>query len=577
MNFLMCQGRNGRDGRQVRGGHDTRGGSSMRRVFGWAIPMLVVAAMAVVGAGPASAQARPGRYQDLLSLFSEWRAFQQPKTMRGAPDYSTVAMAVQQRALAGWKKRLASLDTTGWNVPQQVDYHVVRAEMNGLDFDHRVLRPWANNPGFYVTVFSDQSDQPAREGPFAAGAVEVWSYSFPLSAADAEKVDAGVRAIPELLQQARRNLVGNQRDIWVYGITSIRSQSADLLQLAARLTTSQATLRENVDRAIAATDAFATWLEARAPSKTGKSGIGVANYDWYLRNVQLTPFTWRDEVTLMERELARSSALLALEELRNAGLPAQQIIGSAEEHGRRVAEGVTNYMKFLREREILTVRDWMDAALRVRVGSYSAGPREFFGEVDYRDPQVMRTHGYHWFDLGHMIHNPHPSPIRRGPLLYNIFVTRTEGNATGWEEMMMQAGMFDANPRSRELVYILLAERAARALGDLRMQSNELTLEQASQFASDNTPRGWLSMKGNLVRGEQHLYLQQPGYGTSYVIGKLMLDQTLMIRKRQLGDRFNMRQYMDAFDAVGLVPASLVQWELTGELAPEVRRMLSAK
>ena len=33
---------------------------------------------------------------------------------------------------------------------------------------------------------------------------------------------------------------------------------------------------------------------------------------------------------------------------------------------------------------------------------------------------------------------------------------------------MMQAGMFDARPRSRELVYILVAERAARALGELR-------------------------------------------------------------------------------------------------------------
>ena len=37
---------------------------------------------------------------------------------------------------------------------------------------------------------------------------------------------------------------------------------------------------------------------------------------------------------------------------------------------------------------------------------------------------------------------------------------------------MMQAGMFDARPRSRELVYILLAQRAARALGDLHMHAN---------------------------------------------------------------------------------------------------------
>ena len=94
----------------------------------------------------------------------------------------------------------------------------------------------------------------------------------------------------------------------------------------------------------------------------------------------------------------------------------------------------------------------MDAALRARVGPYTPAPREFFVEIDHHDPMVMRTHGYHWFDKVQMAHRPHPSPIRQGPLLYNIFVTRTEGHATGWEEMMLHAGMFDARPRSRELI-----------------------------------------------------------------------------------------------------------------------------
>ena len=62
-----------------------------------------------------------------------------------------------------------------------MDFYVVRAELAGLDFDHRVLKPWANNPAFYVTVFDEESDQPAREGPFALGAVELWQYPTPLS------------------------------------------------------------------------------------------------------------------------------------------------------------------------------------------------------------------------------------------------------------------------------------------------------------------------------------------------------------------------------------------------------------
>jgi len=524
---------------------------------------------------PSARAAAPSRYDDLVQLFTAWRAFQQPKLANGVPDYSPVAMAAQRRDLATYRRRLAAIDTAGWPTRAQVDYHIVRAEMNGLDFDHRVLRPWANNPAFYMTVFAEQSDQPAREGPHAAGSVEVWRYTFPLSASDAAEVRRGLHPIPELLAQARRNLVGNGRDLWAPSAGDVRDQSGALTNLETRLAKdAPADLLSEVRRAKAATDSFATWLASRIPTKTGPSGVGVANYDWYLKNVQLVPYTWQDEVRIMERELARARSSLALAEQHNRGLPELVPVASEEEHTRRFAAAVDEYMAFLRDHDILTVTPWMGPAMQAHVGRFSPGPREFFTEVDYRDPEVMRTHGYHWFDLARMTNQPHASPIRRGPLLYNIFDTRTEGHATGWEEMMLHAGMFDARPRTRELIYILLAQRAARALGDLRMHSNELTLEQAAQFASANTPRGWLRLDANTVRGEQHLYLQQPSYGTSYVIGKIEVERLMSDRAHELGDRYSMREFMDAFDAVGLIPVMLVRWEMLGRLDEPVRRVL---
>ena len=356
----------------------------------------------------------------------------------------------------------------------------------------------------------------------------------------------------------------------------VRDQSAALAGLEAKLGAGEATdLVMDVRRAKAATDSFATWLASKTPTKTGPSGIGVANYDWYLRNVQLVPYTWADEVRIMERELARARSSLALAEQRNRGLPELVPVASEEEHARRFRAAVDEYMAFLREHDILTVKPWMGPALQARVGRFSPGPREFFTEVDYRDPEVMRTHGYHWFDLARMANEPHASAIRRGPLLYNIFDTRTEGHATGWEEQMLEAGMFDARPHSRELIYILLAERAARALGDLRMHANELTLEQAAQFAYANTPRGWLRLDAQTVHGEQHLYLQQPTYGTSYVIGKIEVERLMSDRAHVLGDRFSMREFMDGFDAAGLIPVMLVRWEMMGHVDDPVPRLAS--
>ena len=120
-------------------------------------------------------------------------------------------------------------------------------------------------------------------------------------------------------------------------------------------------------------------------------------------------------------------------------------------------------------------------------------------------------------------------------------------------------------------------QRAARALGDLQMHGSQASIEDAAVFTSANTPRGWLRLDGNLVRSEQHLYLQQPGYGISYLTGKIQAEQLLADRKRQLGDRFTLMQFVDELDAAGLIPMSLLRWELTGELAPETARMLAEK
>lgn len=537
-----------------------------------AVLWVVVSLLAAAAPAPPPAASS---YEDLVSFFREWRGFQKPRIAGGVPDYGAAAMAAQQKELETYRKRLSAIDPSGWPIPQQVDYAIIRAELAGLDFDHRVLKPWANNPAFYATVSGEESDQPAPEGPHALGTIDPWKYASPLSAKDAEAIRPGLRAIPGLLAQAKTNLTGNGRDLWIYGAKVVKRQSADLSKLAPRLTGGSASLAPDAAKAKQATDDFAAWLDAQAASKTGPSGVGVENYDWYLKNVQLVPYTWAEEVALMERELARSRALLAMEELRNAKLPVQEpVAGNAAEYDRTFNAGVTEYMAFLKDHDILTVKDYLDPALRARIGSYSPGPREFFSEVDYRDPEIMRTHGYHWFDKAFQVHEPPASPIRKEVLLYNIFNTRTEGHATGWEELMMQAGMFDARPRSRELVYILVAERAARALGELFMQGNRMSLEEASAFASANTPRGWLSMDGQLVRDEQHLYLQQPGYGTSYLVGKIEIEKLLADRRAQLGEKFRMKAFMDDFNGRGLIPASLLRWEMTGQKSPELDRML---
>ena len=517
-------------------------------------------------------------YDDLVALFEEWREFEKPEFVDGVPDYTAEAMATQHRELAGYQQRLVAIDPSGWPVSQQVDHHLVRAEMNGLDFDHRVREPWVQNPAFYTQIFSAQSDVPAHEGPVIHGWIDLWTYEYPLSEADAAELAARIVTVAPLLEQARTNLVGNARDLWVMGIRSMERQSADLKDLASQVAGQSDELEEGIVAAREATDQFREWLESEADSKTGSSGVGTDNYTWYLQNVHLVPYTWEQQETLMLRELARSHASLRLEEHRNRKLPEQIRIASAEEYDRRFNDAVTEYMKFLEEEEVITVRDYEEAALRARIGRFSSadGLRGFFSEVSYRDPLTMRTHGHHWFDLARMDLEPHPSPIRRVPSLSNIYDARSEGIATAMEEMMMHAGLFDDRPRSRELIWILLVQRAARALGGLRMHSNEYTIDEAAQFAAKWTPRGWMPEDSDTVYGEQHLYLQQPGYGTSYLIGKIEIDMLMAERALQLGDDFTLKRFMDEFHAAGVIPVSLVRWELAG-YDDQITRMTAAR
>jgi hypothetical protein len=507
-------------------------------------------------------------YEDLLTLFADWREFESPPMLDGAPDYTVEQFAARQPDYDTLRARLESFEIDDWPVPHQVDWRLVRAEMNGYDFNRRVLQPWARDPAFYYTVWTYRSDVPAHEGPIHHALVELWTYDFPLSDAEQQRLATELAVIPPLMTQARGNLTGDARDLWIAGIRDIRGQSQILDQLAGRVgEAGSAELLAVIDRAKTATDELVVWLEAEADSKSGPSGIGRENYTWYQQNVHLVPLTWEDEVRLLKRELARAWSSLKLDEQRNRDLPPLVAASTSQEYDALAEDAVRRIMDFLEDKNIVTVTDYMEPALREHMGSFvPEEQRNFFWITAHYDPAPLFTHFWHWFELARMDLTPHQSPVRQGSLLYNIFDSRNEGTATGVEEMFMHAGLYDDRPRSRELVWILLAQRAARGLGSLYAHANQMTMEEAGQVHMDWTPRGWMKTEKELLIFEQHLYLRQPGYGTSYVTGKYLLEQTLADYARQVelrGEEFELRDFFDRLNAIDSIPISLARWEMT--------------
>ena len=102
-------------------------------------------------------------------------------------------------------------------------------------------------------------------------------------------------------------------------------------------------------------------------------------------------------------------------------------------------------------------------------------------------------------------------------------------------------------------------------------------MEQAGSVHMEWTPRGWMKTEKDLLIFEQQLYLRQPGYGTSYVTGKYLLERTLTDYAKQVEDRdemFQLRDFFDALNRIDSIPISLARWEMTG-LDDEIRRLVT--
>ena len=68
-------------------------------------------------------------YADLVALFENWREFEQPPLRDSVPDYTAVRFERSYGDFGKLRARLDAIDPTDWAIEQQVDWHIVRAEM----------------------------------------------------------------------------------------------------------------------------------------------------------------------------------------------------------------------------------------------------------------------------------------------------------------------------------------------------------------------------------------------------------------------------------------------------------------
>ena len=336
----------------------------------------------VSSSSPASPRARPRarrragpRRSALARLFADWREAQRPRGRGRRPRlHAGRARAPAPRRSTALRARLAAIDPAGLRPPARIDRRAGRGRDERARLRPARAAPWSRNPAFYANAIAEQSDTPAHEGRTIEGAIELWQLSLAAAGGRAARaLQAAAAAIPRLLVQARANLTGDARDLWSAGSRSEREQAETLraLRRARCGRTTRSWCRTSSARAPPSSSSRAG-SSASCLRKHGRSGVGRENYDWYLKNVYLVPYTWQDELRLMERELDRSLAHLALEEHRNRALPPLEPAASAERVAARArTSALAYYVRFLREQEMLSLRDYYEPALRARLGAFA--------------------------------------------------------------------------------------------------------------------------------------------------------------------------------------------------------------
>jgi hypothetical protein len=328
-----------------------------------------------------------------------------------------------------------------------------------------------------------------------------------------------------------------------------------------------------------AVEDFHDWLKENKSKMTKPVGVGKENYDWWLKNVWLFPYTWEECWVIAKREYERTVSTLKLEEHRNRKLPRLEKVSNEAEFNRRWKETEDLVLDFVRKEEIFTVPDYLGPIGPQPFPSWAENPgrkdpagANVFDEAADRDPITEIIHNTIGHNFESLRNQRYSHPIRSLRRLFGVNRIRSEGVSFALEEMMIHMGLFDNRRRGREVVDILAAYRAVRSMSGLKMHSNEFNYDESCQFDADNCPYGWAKKDSFTMWAHRQSTPRLPGNEMCYTMGKAQFEKLLADRAMQLGDKFNLREFFDEFFEAGTIPFALIRWEMTG-LDDEIKEL----
>ena len=489
-------------------------------------------------------------------------------------DWSAASVAGQRKELAAFDERWRKLADKTVPVPQQVDHRLLGSALARVHWELDVLRRWQRDPGFYI----EQTLEPVGEA---------LTVPAPYDEKQSREIMSRLDNIPEILRQAQENLVSPPAPFAKMAIDSLAGIRPKLEQvtttLAPHTTIAAGDWQASADRAATALEAYRAWLKKVLPTLPAQSAIGRENYTWFLQNVALMTYTPEELVDRAEQEFRRAVTFEALEANRNRSAPPLVMTPTVEEFIARNRTREAEVREFLKQREVLTLPVWLQHYTLRLTPKYLAALGDFLETDDFTSPSRLDqdgiryvappspSTGYFWVadakdpriqivhegTVGHYgqlcASWKNPDPIRR----HYYDSGANEGIGFYSEEMMLQSGLYDDSPHTREIVYNQMRLRAVRVIVDVKVALGIFTPEQAVDFLEQNVP-----MDATDAREEVVEMGELPGQKISYQTGKLQIMQMLEDARLKQRDKFSVESFHNYVWLNGNVPITLLRWYL---------------
>ena len=493
------------------------------------------------------------------------------------PTFTAASVEQRMERAADLRERWAAIDRADLTPAGEVDHRLLGSALARVRWECEILRNWERD----AVLLAEQAIGPyfdllLRPPPFDAGRRE-----------DLHHVLAHV---PAQLDVARENL--SRTGVRPLAAAAVRlldgiedALPASVAALSGVLSVSEhdALTGVGVDAA-AALASFRGWLHDHLEGFAELTPVGRDGFVWFLRHVALHPGQPEDLVTTAQHEFDRATVWEVIERNRHRAVPLPPLPTSVEEQVEDQIVRELQVRRFYEAEGLLTqpasLRHYLTAPLPPYLApiswlgvtddltcdgrldedgvSYTPDPGPdlpYFYAANARDPRLGIVHeGAHYQQLA--LSWDHPNPLRRR--YYDSLPN--EGIAFYNEEFLLQAGLFEDAPRSREVVHNFNKLRSLRVIVDVNLATGVFSLEKGVAAFVELVP-----MDEETAFEETASYTANPGHAMTYLVGKqqILALQSELIRAQGAG--FALRGFHDRLWLEGNVPLALQRFELLGD------------